>query len=64
MDPPEDLETLVEGYPFYFISSKTDKDGNKMALTMNRTEIYWPRRFPVFNVYLDKWSGKEHPNPR
>jgi len=62
MGPQDHLETLSEGYPFYLISNKKDKDGNKLAITLNTTEIYYPRVYNIFNVYLDKFEGKEHPN--
>lgn len=56
------METLVEGYPFYLMSTNLDKDGNKMALTVDPQDQYAPRTTGVHNVYLSKWAGKEHPN--
>lgn len=56
------MESLVEGFAFYILSNKTDKDGNKMALTADPMDQYAPRTTGVHNVYLSKWAGKEHPN--
>jgi hypothetical protein len=56
-----DLESLVEGYPFYILSENT-MDGTKMAITVDPTDQYAPRTTGVHNVFLNKWEGKEHPN--
>jgi hypothetical protein len=56
------LESLSEGYPFYLAAHKTDADGNKYVLTVNPLDEYRPRVTGVHNVFLSKWSGKEHPN--
>jgi len=58
------MESLVDGYAFYILSNKTDKDGNKMALTADPADQYAPRTTGVHNVYLSKWAGKEHVNPK
>ena len=58
----DDLETLSEGYPFYLLSGKHDADGSPMALTVSPLDLYAPRVTGVHNVFLEKWSGKEHPN--
>ena len=63
MEPP-DLESVVEGYAFYMISSNTDSEGNRMALTADPADQYAPRTTGVHNVYLSKWSGKENPNTK
>lgn len=46
------------------ISTKLDKDGNKMAITVDPADQYAPRTTGVHNVYLSKFKGKEHPDPR
>jgi hypothetical protein len=58
----DDLESLVEGFPFYLISNKTDADGNKMVITADPADQYAPRTTGVHNVYLSKFAGKETPN--
>jgi len=63
MDAP-DIESVVEGYPFYILSAKTDADGNKMAITADPADQYAPRKTGVHNVFLSKWAGKEHPNDK
>ena len=57
-----DLESLVEGYPFYMLTDKKDEDGNQMAITVDPLDQYAPRTTGVHNVYLSKFLGKEHPN--
>jgi len=56
------MESLVEGFPFYILSAKTDSDGNRMAITADPADQYAPRTTGVHNVYLTKWAGKEHSN--
>ena len=46
------VETLNEGYPFYFISSNKDANGNSMALTVDTEDLYAPRTTGVHNVKL------------
>lgn len=46
------------------ISTKLDKDGNKMAITVDPADQYAPRTTGVHNVYLSKFKGKEHPDTR
>ena len=58
----DDMEPLIEGYPFYVLSSNPDYDGYRMALTVDPKDQYAPRTTGVHNVYLQKWSGKDTPN--
>ena len=58
LEQKNDFETIVEGFAFYMISNKLDKDGNKMAITADPADQYAPRTTGVHNVYLSKWKGK------
>lgn len=62
LDMEEPEESLSEGFPFYIISNKKDKDGNEMAITADPKDQYAPRTTGVHNVYLSKFAGKASPN--
>jgi hypothetical protein len=45
------------------MSGTKDKDGHELTLSVDKEDLYAPRKTGVHNVHLQKWKGRDHADP-